>query len=121
MKRHILIVDDDPRMRRILRILLETSHKVIEAENGSEALSLLSETKSFDLVVTDIQMPVMSGIGLISEMNKRSIKKSVFVISGSIDDFIIAGLDNLGCSDYLEKPFTHNELFEKVDNILSRS
>lgn len=120
MKKHILIVDDDPSIRSLLKRNLEKSYKCSEAVNGVEALSLLSESNSFDLVITDIQMPVMSGIKLIEEMDKRSIKKPVCVISGSIDDSIITKLDNLGCSDFLEKPFMPNELFQKVDNTLSR-
>ncbi len=120
MKRHILIVDDDPSMRSLLKRNLEKSYKCSEAVNGVEALSLLSESNSFDLVITDIQMPVMSGIKLIEEMDRKNIKKTVCVVSGVDCEKVILKLQGLGCSDFLAKPFRLQELLQKVETILAR-
>ena len=119
--KRILIVDDNLRIRTSLRILLEESYIVITAENGAEALSILQETNFIDLAITDIQMPIMTGIELIEEMNRRNIKTPICVTSGAIDYSIITKLENLGCSDILEKPYTENELFQKINIIMSRS
>ena len=120
MGKHLLIVDDDLNTRKLHRFLLERKYKVSEAENGADALSLLSRDNSFDLVVTDIEMPIMSGLELIKEMDKRSITTPVCVISGIDDETVIFKLQGMGCSDFLAKPLKIQKLLNKVETILTR-
>lgn len=120
MRKHLLIVDDDLDTRKLHRLLLEPKYMVSEAENGADALSLISNANSFDLVVTDIEMPVMSGIELIEKMGRKNIKKPVCFISGVDSETVILKLQRLGCSDFLSKPFKAQELFQKLETILAR-
>ena len=93
---------------------------VSEAENGADALSLLSRDNSFDLLVTDIEMPVMSGIELIEEMDKRGITTPACIVSGVDNETVISKLQRLGCSDFLAKPCKIQVLLQKVETILAR-
>jgi len=121
MNKSLLVAEDDPGLRKYFMLILkQKGYEVHGAENGKEALSLLLEKKKFDLLITDINMPVMSGIELIKEINKSPINIPVSVIT-SIDDIrLIPTLRELGCSIILEKPVTSNELFNMVTNILSK-
>lgn len=122
MKKHILIVEDEARLRKSVRYLMsDYGYEVTEAENGVDALALLSEDKSIDMVVTDIKMPLMSGIELIEEMGRRSMALPVCVVSGAIDVKVISSLHKLGCSDYLVKPFKREEFIQKINAILTKN
>ena len=120
MEKHLLIVDDDLHTRKMHRFLLERKYMVSEVENGADALSLLSRDNSFDLLVTDIEMPVMSGIELIEEMDKRGITTPTCVVSGIDDKKVISNLQRLGCSDFLAKPLKIRALLQRVETILER-
>ncbi len=120
MGKHLLIVDDDLYTRKMHRFLLERKYVISEAENGADALSLLSRDNSFDLLVTDIEMPVMSGIELIEEMDKRGITTPTCVVSGIDDKKVISNLQRLGCSDFLAKPLKIQALLQRVETILER-
>lgn len=122
MKKHVLVVDDDSRLRKGVRHLMSHSgYKITEAENGVDALALLSEDESIDMVITDIMMPLMSGIELIEEMGRRSMALPVCVVSGAIDANVISSLQKLGCSDYLAKPFKVQEFIQKINAILTKN
>ena len=119
MKKHILIADDEPSIRKsIAYILRDSGYKVSQARDGEEALSLillkLSQEDSIDLLVTDNQMPKMSGIALIHELNKQRISLPTVVVSGSLDSEMVNNLLNQGCSYILPKPFNIMELLQKV-------
>ncbi len=120
MEKHILIVDDDSTIRNLVQHSLSANgYKVTEPENGDDALALLSEDKSFDMVVTDINMPVTSGIELIEEMGRRGMVLPVFLLSGSVDVKMMSRLLKQGFSDFLAKPFKAEELIQKINDILA--
>lgn len=120
MDKHLLVVDDDPRLREMVNFILSNfGYKVSEAINGSDALSLLLKDDSFDLIVTDIQMPAMSEIELIEEIYRRDMTIPVCVVSGLIDNASISKLQGLGISDYLAKPYLYKELLQKIDDMFS--
>jgi DNA-binding NtrC family response regulator len=115
----ILIVDDEARIRSILRILLECkNHVVDEAENGIKALSKL-EKKRFDLVISDIRMDEMSGMELLSEIKNKKLGCPVIFITAyaSVESSIEAL--RLGASDYLVKPFDEDQVYIAIERALS--
>ncbi len=112
----ILVVEDEDAIRDIIKdILEEYKVKIVEVENGLLALEEIAKT-NFDLVLTDMKMPVMSGIELLEKVKEfENIELKRFVImSGGVN----LALDNLklelGFSDILNKPFNDNDLILKV-------
>ncbi|MHB8580914.1 MAG: sigma-54-dependent transcriptional regulator [Ignavibacteriaceae bacterium] len=114
MAERILVVDDEDIIRESLSFVLKKEgFYVQEAENGRTAYNWLLE-ESFDLVLTDLEMPEMKGIQLLEEIKKLDIQTSVIIITafGSLDTAITA-LRN-GASDYLLKPVEFDELLIKI-------
>jgi len=114
MAERILVVDDEDIIRESLTFILKKEgYYVQEAENGLAAYNkLLKET--FDLVITDLEMPEMKGIELLEEIKKLNIQTSVIIITafGSLDTAICALRS--GASDYLLKPVEFDELLIKI-------
>jgi DNA-binding NtrC family response regulator len=114
----ILIVDDENRIRSILRILLESKeHFIDEAENGITALEKLEDNK-FDLVISDIRMDGMGGKELLSEIKARKMGCPVIFITAyaSVESSIDAL--RLGATDYLVKPFDEDQVHIAVERAL---
>jgi DNA-binding response OmpR family regulator len=103
---HLLIVDDDPLQRLLLRRLLNTEYAVTEAQSGREAIRLLSE-HAFDLMLLDVMLPGLSGLDVLqrARASLSSTDLPVIIVS-ALDSHsdIIHGL-NLGANDYVAKPF----------------
>ena len=121
----ILVVDDFSTMRRIVRNLLVelgfTNGLIQEAEDGNAALALL-RSQSFDLVVTDWNMPNMTGIDLLRAIRADASLKSLPVLMVTAEnnrDQIIAAAQS-GVNGYVVKPFTAVTLKEKLDKIFER-
>lgn len=110
MKRNILVVDDEEKMRRVLQISLEEEgYSVQEAENGEQALKKLSE-KAFGLVIADMKMPGLSGVELLRKA-KESDPGLQFVIMtayGTVQSAVEAM--KAGAFDYILKPFDIDEM-----------
>ena len=117
MPQKILVVDDEDIIRESLSFVLKKEgYAVEEAENGKAAYDKLL-VESFDLVITDIEMPQMKGTQLIEEIEKLNIHTSIIVITafGSLDTAITA-LRN-GAADYILKPVEFDELLIKVKRL----
>jgi len=111
-KPKILVVDDEPSMREFLAILLEKNGYAARAvASGAEALSLLQQ-RHFDLIISDIRMPDLSGLALLEHVKQKDLSIPVVLITAyaSPEDAVLA-MKN-GAYDYITKPF-------KVDDILS--
>ena len=117
----ILIVDDEPRLLRILRMgLPEHGFNVLTAANGQEALKILFD-KQVDVVVTDIRMPVMDGVELIYEMERLDIKLPIVVTTAHADiDTAVKTLKHGAC-DYIRKPFSVEELVGSVKKAMEKA
>ena len=116
---HILIVDDDPHIREVLRFaLVKEGFTVTEAENGVQALQRFAETKT-DLVVLDILMPEMDGTEVCRRLRQKHATPIVFLTSRDDEVDRILGLE-LGGDDYVAKPFSVRELVARVRAILRR-
>ena len=117
----ILIVDDEPRIRELIRENLQYSgYTCEEAGDGSAALSLLTGG-GYDLVILDLMMPFMDGMTCLREMRTRKIMTPVIMLTalGTTED-IVSGLD-AGADDYLVKPFSFQELEARIKALLRRS
>ncbi|MGI8756855.1 MAG: response regulator transcription factor [Acidimicrobiales bacterium] len=118
----VLVVDDDPVILRLLTVNFELDgFEVLGATNGSEALDLAREHHP-DVVVSDIMMPVMSGLDLVSTMagdeNLSSIPVLLLSAKAQATD-VRAGLD-AGAVDYVTKPFDPLDLVRRVEAALGR-
>lgn len=108
----ILIVDDSPSMRAILSDMLENEgYKVVEAADGHEAFKLVEYLK-FDLIITDLSMPVMDGIQFVREAKKLPLCKFVpiVVLTSEDDAKRLEEAKKVGASTWLSKPFKENQL-----------
>lgn len=116
----ILVVDDEARLRDVLRMNLEMEHyNVLEASNGVEALEQLREYLP-DLVVLDVMMPEMDGFETLRHMREVSTVPVIMLTVRQSEQDKIRGLD-LGADDYLAKPFSPRELLSRVRALLRRS
>ena len=117
MAEKILVVDDEDIIRESLSyILTKEKYEVAEAANGKIATEMMKET-SYDLVITDIEMPVMKGLELLDEIKKMNLQTNTIVITayGSMET-AIAALRS-GASDYILKPIEFDELLIKVKKL----
>ena len=114
----ILFADDDPEIREALRLLLQCEgYETEEASCGEELLSKLDH--SVDLVILDVMMPEMNGYAVCSEIRKRYTVPVLFLTAKSQDSDKTMGF-SVGGDDYLVKPFSYNELMNRVKAILRR-
>ncbi|WP_207509901.1 ATP-binding protein [Telluribacter humicola] len=116
----VLVVDDNADMRAYLRKLLEKDYTVVTASNGREALIQIEEQKP-DLVVSDIMMPVMDGLQLLTKIKTAphtSMLPVILLSARAGEEARIEGL-NVGVDDYLIKPFSAKELLAKVRSNLA--
>lgn len=117
----ILIVDDEIGVRDLLTDSLQISgYEVSQAENGLEALKVI-KTKKPDLVIIDINMPVMNGFELVEKMRESGDKTPVLMLSARSDQFDINRGLRAGADDYVTKPFGLEELTLRVKAILKRT
>jgi DNA-binding NtrC family response regulator len=117
MSEKILVVDDEEIIRESLSYVLKKEGYVVEeATNGKEAYSKIKED-TFDLVISDLEMPIMKGTELLEEIKKLNIRTSVIVITafGSLDTAIKALRS--GASDYILKPVEFDELLVKIKRL----
>lgn len=115
----ILIVDDDEiTLKAISHSLIEEGYHVSAAEDVSKALTVL-ENEKIDLIVSDIMMPNVSGLGFLSVLKKFYFDKIPVILISSLDKGdIVANSLGLGASKFLVKPLDMNELSACVNSIL---
>lgn len=118
-QRRILVVDDEPGLRELVRINLEhEGFSVIQAENGKEALTAVKEQHP-DLVILDIMMPEMDGMEACRRMREFSTVPVLMLTARVQDRDIITGLES-GADEYLIKPFNMDVLVAHVRALLRR-
>ncbi|WP_437635498.1 ATP-binding protein [Sorangium sp. So ce854] len=115
----LLLVDDNPDMRRFMRSLLSPSYRLIEAANGVEAQRLIERSPPH-VVVSDVMMPRMSGIELTAWLKAHPVLRHipiVLVTARADDEAVASGLDG-GADEYLVKPFSPRELLARVRSMV---
>ncbi len=119
-KAEILIIDDEPQIRKLLQINLESNdYKVIQASNGKEGIAFTA-SYSPDLILLDIGLPDKSGHDVLKEL-RGWFNKPIIILSVQNDEVdIIAALDN-GATDYLTKPFRTGELLARIRSAINRN
>ncbi|HXA53218.1 MAG TPA: response regulator [Candidatus Acidoferrum sp.] len=112
----ILVVDDEPAVRSLVEAILKgAGHSVSLASNGLEGVSLYrSSPTRFDLVLTDLGMPVMDGHQLVKLIRETNASARIICMSGYTDLPLPANVD------FLQKPFAPSDLRACVDNVLCR-
>ena len=119
-KNHILIVDDDDRIRNLLKdYLSENNYVVSTAENADQAKKKL-EYILFDIIILDVMMPGQNGYDLTKEIKKKiNIPIILLTAKGEVENRI-KGLE-LGADDYIGKPFEPKELLLRIKNIINKN
>lgn len=119
----VLVVDDFSTMRKIIKNLLkQIGHSnIVEAENGREALAL-AEKGNFDLIVTDWNMPEMDGYDLLKSirMNDKLCATPVIMVTAEAKKEQIVMAAKAGVNGYIIKPFTANQIKEKIEKVFKR-
>ncbi len=116
-KPYILVVDDEAKMRRLLEIMLtQMGYEVLQAGDGEEALAVCAE-QAIDLVITDLRMPKLDGIGLLKQLREQLYELPVIVVTayGTVESAVDAM--KYGASDYIVRPFE----FDAVEAAVKRA
>jgi two-component system, OmpR family, phosphate regulon response regulator OmpR len=117
---HILVVDDDPRLRNLLeRYLRQNGYLVSAAGDAAEARARLEQI-AFDLIVLDVMLPDMDGVTLTRSLRRSSEIPVLLLTARGEPEDRIAGLEG-GADDYLVKPFEPRELLLRITRILGRT
>jgi DNA-binding response OmpR family regulator len=116
----ILLVEDDVNLSTVLADYLRSKeYNVEQANNGVEAWELIS-IKHYDLIISDIMMPKMNGYELLKLIRQKSDKLPVIILSAKTDRDDIIHAYELGCDDYVSKPFSMDILICKIEAIVRR-
>lgn len=116
---HILIVDDDPDIRKVLFFLLKDDYFVEEAADGVAAAEYIAAHPETDLVVLDVMMPGMSGYEACGKIRAISNAPILFLTAKSAEADMISAYGS-GGDDFLSKPFSQGEFLAKVNSLLRR-
>ena len=120
-KLKILVVDDESRMRKLVKDFLQKSnYEVIEAEDGSQALDLFYEQKDIALIILDIMMPKTDGWQVCREIRQYSNVPVIMLTAKSDERDELQGFQ-LGVDEYISKPFSPKILVARVEAILRRT
>ncbi|MBA2526845.1 MAG: response regulator [Pyrinomonadaceae bacterium] len=109
----VLVVDDDVNIRDTLYELLSEDYRCQTAETAEQALARL-DVESYDVVLTDISMPGLSGLELLGHIKQKYPDTPVIIISGISDQEHAQGMIRLGAFDYLLKPFSLEAVAKSV-------
>lgn len=122
MRGKILIADDNEKNRKLVRLILQKDYEIIEAEDGQQAVSLAKETAP-DLILMDIQMPIMDGTDALKKLRSDEATTKIpvlaltsYAMSGDKNRFLEQGFDG-----YISKPLKTRELQDSVKKYLKDS
>ena len=122
--KHILLVDDHQMAREALKQFLEAQgYSIEEAENGAAGLALIQQGRSFDLVISDNQMPVMTGVEFIQRLAQQSYISThpLILYSGQLTPELEQQVRSLGVYAVLQKPYNLQDLLVVVRQAISES
>ena len=113
------MVDDEPTVRDALRLLFQSvGMAVVEFDSARAALAAADELES-GCLITDLRMPLMSGIDLVKLLRERSCRLPIVVISGHGDVRLAVRALKAGANDFIEKPFNDQDLIDAVNSVLN--
>src|SRR6266571_4681000 len=120
MSKRILVVEDQPDTRQIIRdMLADTGYEISEAENGEAALAAIAKQRP-DLILMDIQLPIMDGYAATRRIKADPSLRTIPIIA--VTSYALNGEEQIaraaGCDDYVPKPFSPRQLLAKVRQYL---
>jgi DNA-binding response OmpR family regulator len=119
---HLLVVEDDPRLSRVLKRLLEEDRHVVEVANdGETGLEIAEDAPGLEAVILDIGLPDMSGLEVARRLRQKGSELAILMLTArdTVGDRV-SGLDS-GADDYLVKPFAYEELAARLRALARRS
>ena len=118
----ILVVDDESRMRKLIKdFLAQKGYSILEAGDGEEALHVYEENKNhINLILLDVMMPKLDGWSVLRQIRQTSRIPIIMLTAKSDEDDILTGL-KLGADDYMIKPFSPKELVARIQTVLRRT
>ena len=119
-KAHILVVDDDDRIRELLKEYLTEENYLISTSNNAENAKKKIEMIKFDIIILDIMMPGQSGLDLTHSLREKINTPIILLTAMGEPNERIEGLEK-GADDYLAKPFEPKELVLRIKNILKKT
>lgn len=122
-RRHVLVVDDEPHVGRIIRLKLEGGpYDVAVAEDGRSALERLRSDEPIDLVLLDIVMPHVSGMDVLAELRRLPHRANtpVIVLTAKGHETDRERAAELGATDFVMKPFSPKKLLARIDELFAR-
>ncbi len=122
MSKRILVVEDQPDNRQIIRdMLAPTDYEIIEAEDGQQALESIAKQRP-DLILMDIQLPIIDGYTATRKIKADPALRSIPIIA--VTSYALSGEEKkareAGCDDYVPKPFSPRQLLAKIRQHLSQ-
>lgn len=116
----ILVVEDDERIADSVRMGLEMEGYAVDVEHDGENGFLSATAEDYDLIVTDIMMPVMDGFAMIRKLREAGVKTPIIALTAKTQNQdVVSGLDS-GADDYLAKPFSFEVLLARIRALLRR-
>jgi DNA-binding response OmpR family regulator len=117
----ILVVDDESRMRKLVKdFLVRSNYEVIEAENGEQAIDIFFQTKGIALIILDIMMPKVDGWQVCKEIRQYSDVPIIMLTAKGDEKDELLGFE-LGVDEYISKPFSPKILVARVEAVLRRT
>ena len=117
----ILVVDDESRMRKLVKdFLVRRDYEVLEAQDGEDALDIFYKNKDIALIILDVMMPKMNGWEVVKEVRETSRIPIIMLTAKSDESDELMGFD-LGVDEYIAKPFSPKILVARVEAILRRT
>ena len=120
IKYHILVVDDDDRIRELVKEYLNKNGFIVSTGNSAEEAKIKISYFAFDLIVLDVMMPGQNGFELTKEIKKKSNIPVILLTAKKEVENRIEGLE-IGADDYLGKPFEPRELLLRIKNIIKKN
>lgn len=115
----ILVVDDEPSMRDLIRLYLQAEFLILEAVDGVDGLRMYSDTQP-DLVLLDVMMPRLDGWALLERIRSTSATPVILLTARGESPDRVRGL-RMGADDYIPKPFDGQELVARIHGVLRRT
>ncbi|MBO6115244.1 MAG: response regulator transcription factor [Lachnospiraceae bacterium] len=117
----ILVVDDESRMRKLVKdFLIKNNYSVIEAADGEQAVDIFMSTREISLIILDVMMPKLDGYGVAEEIRRVSDVPIIMLTAKSDEKDELRGFE-LGIDEYITKPFSPKILVARVGAVLRRS
>jgi DNA-binding response OmpR family regulator len=118
----ILIVDDEPHIRKVMRLTLEASgYEVTEAASGEEALELMSPTARWDVMLLDERMPGLDGLETLKQVREHDPQAIVIMVTAFASIELAVDAMKLGATDFVRKPMSPDTLRAAVDGALAKA